>query len=139
MATDAAAMAEAALKVCSLGYATLRTELLNSHAHRNQTLAIAAGAAGLVVGFTPENSRLPDWLVYAAAVLLLVVGIIVWWNAGRGIGKLSARISEIEQTINDQMAKAYGADAAAWLAWETGHQDRSGFPLWVHGSGRSPR
>ncbi|WP_328324422.1 hypothetical protein OHA70_33270 [Kribbella sp. NBC_00382] len=135
---DAAARAEAALKACSLEYATLRTEILNTNASRHQIPLIAIGAASLVAGFTPDSSRLPDWLVYSVSVFLVILGIVTWWHAGWDMGKLSTRIAQIEKIVTELMTEAYGPEAEEWLSWETSKQNREGLAWLFHGPGLSP-
>ena len=75
--------AEAILRVVSLEYEALQSELRDRMNSRFQTLLIVAGAAGLVAGFAPANSRLPDGLLYAGAAAIAIGGVITWLTACR--------------------------------------------------------
>jgi hypothetical protein len=90
---------------------------------RFQTLAIVAGAAGLVAGFAPANSGIPDGLLYAGAVIALC-GLGSWFSAGRRVVQLSTRIAKIEWDISCETRSAYGIpDDVVLLDWETSFQE----------------
>lgn len=126
-----------AFDAVSLEYGSLREEIASRMDRRFRTLAFLGVIAGLVLGFGSDTADHmdfpPPWALWIVSALA-AVGLVVWTNAGHGIGKLSERVAVLEQHINTIVGNQV-------LRWESDHQDRNWYSpsRYAFGRGRRPK
>jgi hypothetical protein len=127
------------LQTRGLEYQTLRAEILQRSDYRNQTLVLASGAAAFVAGFAPKDGAVPIGVVYTSAIVLLCLGVGSWFDAGRAMGKASARVAIVEDEINRAFHPATDGQPEV-LEWELSFQERRTlFARLSQGNGWDPR
>jgi hypothetical protein len=116
---------EQIIQVLSLEYRTLRDELLTRTSGRFQFLGLMTTAAALLIaGIGGSRTSLGIWPSIILAIAVLCLGLGNFFNLGRDIARISARISLIEQRINSLLPNQ--ADGQV-LSWESENQRRSLF------------
>ena len=117
------------VKILSLEYQSLRSDLVMRSAARFQFLGLViASAAILATGLGGSHSNLATWILVILGIILFILGLISFWLQGRDQAIISAKIADIEKRINELVP----ADPAL-LSWETTHQERSPFNRWILG------
>jgi hypothetical protein len=120
------------IEALALEYQSLRDELLTRTTGRFQFLGLTATAAALLVsGIGGTGHGLGLWPSVGLAVAVLGLGLGNFFNLGRDILRLSARIAQIEQRINGLLPVP--GDGQDVLIWETNRQQRSLFERAVLG------
>lgn len=124
----------------SMEYAGLRAELSSRMDRRFQILSLFAVAVGLVAGVGSE-SRTPLGLIIGASVALGMTGLIIWFDAGRSIGRLSTHLAQIEMDINRVISGKFSDSNV--LRWELdkqpgGANERSRIPKFFFSGGKAP-
>lgn len=141
--TNAFSQSEAArarFDALSMEYASLRAELNSRMDRRFQVLSLFAVAAGLVAGVASE-SRTPLGLMVGISVALGVTGLVIWFDAGYTIGKLSAHLAQVEMDINRVLSGKFNDSKV--LRWELdkqpkGAKERKRVPRLFFGKGETP-
>ncbi len=112
----------------SLEYNTLRQEIGGRIDRRHQTQAVLAVSGGLLAGFAPGNSAVPQDLVVSLGGALIAIALISWLHSGRLIGQLSRRLAQLEWDINVVVNRSVTNHL---LSWEQDRQTSTGpWRLW---------
>jgi hypothetical protein len=122
------------VQVLSLEYETLRADMLMRTSSRYQFLGFVTAAAAILATGAGHLSLGPGvWFLAILAGGIFLLGLASFWYQGTYVARMSMKVAEIENRINDLVP----VEPGKLLGWESDHQRRSRFDQWVLGH-RSP-